>query len=227
MKAIYHTPRSSFELCKDLGFTHVNLTLWTYLNLTEAKDAWDYAHSLGLHAIISESADIVSGPSIVELLRAVHGCPSCIIYMSDEPNRRKILPQIIASASRVYQGLGWKTLCVLSDIGGYGGYENCASFIGFVNYEDLTFWRSLKLWAKIKMFQIKNRSSIIAVPPIKPRFILPHFDWWQKWIKPYGFYWFQFHPQEEIPPWASTSVSKLPEVKIVLKIINNEIEKVK
>ena len=239
IKSIYHSPVTSFALCKQLGFTHVNLPMWTYAKSLDLQNAISSAHKIGLHCIVSDRilddhkptdrSEIVrleneSKNRMVSFLPFFH-CneAKCLVSLWDEANTRKIHPEFVKKFKSDINVRGYKTICVLGWTESYRGYENCADYIGFNYYKDLTLSRKLILWARIKAFQIRNRSPIVAVPAVKPGKIFDQFDFWQKWIKPDGgFYWFQFFPQQESPPWHDKDVSQDADLQIAFKKINTE-----
>ena len=218
IKSIYHSPVSSFSLCKKLGFTHVNIPLWTFANLDASLSAMTSAHELDLHCIVSQS-----DPTKNDLKEVFSKdiCKQCIAYLVDEPNLHGIKPDNVMSLKEWFKERGYQTMIVLSDIRGYFGYENCADWIGFDYYKDLTISRKLKLWARIKVFQIRNKSKIFAVPAVKPGKIVSQWSFWKDWIGVENFYWYQFYPTQERPPWSDKNLTDDEDLQRSFFLLNN------
>lgn len=230
IRSLYHTPESSFGLCKELKFTHANLTLWTYPDSFAAVRAIGKAHDLGLHCIISDRIKDEekehyeeSMRRVVRFLPLVDCKEGCLVSVYDEPNSRRIPLKEVLNFASAANRLMIKTICVLGWTEPYCGYENCADYIGFNYYKDLTLLRKFNLWARIKTFQIRNRSPLVAVPAVKPGKIISQAKFWKEWIGIENFYWYQFHPQQETPPWTTLSVDELPDVMNDLRRLNAEL----
>lgn len=238
VKALYHTPESSLKLLKSLGFTHWNLTLWNYPDLESAVKAHQHGHDEGLHAIVSDQ--IVNEDWIESKKRTMKAifhmrCKAieCIAYLYDEPNVRGIHPSTVNVFNKDARDIGYRTACVLGWTKSYRGYWNCADYIGFNFYKTLTLSRKISLAARIKAFQLTHKTFIWAVPAVKPGIILGQFDFWQKWIKPNGYYWYPYTCDQEgerfpdgtiIPgtQWASKDFSQLSGVQHSFGRINQE-----
>ena len=215
IKGLYHTPLSSLELCKDMGFSHAHLLLENGMG----EEFYAKAHVLGLHCMISEGTE---GKTIIEFLGGRNPCPDCFVTCPDEPNLRKIKPQVVKAISDTFRALGWQTFCALSFIRSYRGYENVASYIGFSQYEDWTTWRWLKMRVRLELFRIKSKAKILAIMPVKPGKLARHYSTWKGLIQTNGYFFYSFTPNHEGPPWASVDVSKLPYVQEILRRINRD-----
>ena len=215
IRGLYHTPLSSLELCKDMGFTHTHLLLENGMG----EEFYAKAHALGLHCLISEGK---VGMTLVQFLAGREPCPECLIAMPDEPNLRNIKPQVVKAISDTFRALGWQTFCALSFIRSYRGYENVASHIGFSQYEDWTTWRRLKMLVRLELFRIKSKAKILAIIPVKPGKLARHYSTWKNLIRTDGYFFYSFTPNQENPPWASVDVSELPYVQEILGRINRD-----
>ena len=215
IRGLYHTPLSSLELCKDMGFTHTHLLLENGMG----EEFYAKAHALGLHCLISEGK---VGMTLVQFLAGREPCPECLIAMPDEPNLRNIKPQVVKAISDTFRALGWQTFCALSFIRSYRGYENVASHIGFSQYEDWTTWRRLKMLVRLELFRIKSKAKILAIMPVKPGKLVGHWRWWVKWIKPDGVMWYSATPTQESPPWSDKDLIDDIDSQHLLKSFNLE-----
>jgi len=212
IRGIYHTSPSHFKLVKELNFSHANLMLWNFPSAAKAVEAYYQAHDLGLHTIIS-------GKFMNEFLEELTmPCSQCLLSTHDEPNLKGTPASTIKNLRIIYNQQGWRTLCVLSWIRSYKGYENCADYIGFDYYKDLNFWRELKLTMRIHWFNRPNggnKSPIVAVPAVKPGKICYQFSFWSTLTD--NFFWYQMHPQQEDPPWHNRGVDQDPALQEELK----------
>ena len=89
------------------------------------------------------------------------------------------------------------------------------------------FIKSFSSQMQLKAFQVFNRSPIVAVPAVKPGKIFEQFDFWQKWIKPDGgFFWYAYTSNQEFDKngiaWTPKDLGGMPEIQIAFKKINNE-----
>jgi len=218
IKSIYHSPHASYGLCKELGFTHVNIPLWTFTNVEQAIISADQARAIGLHCIITPGKDDLS--DLKEFFYKALYCPSCIAYLWDEPNLKGIPAKKIKDQTAWFHDQGILTMTVLSPIRSYWGYEDCVDFMGFDYYKEFNLWRKLKLFAKVKEFKDNSPSQFFAVPAVKPGQIQKQFNFWRKWLGMKSFYWYQFFPTQERPRWHDKDVDADESLQAELKKAN-------
>ena len=234
INAIFHCYKTNFPKAKELGFSHVEISLEQYgWDFDKMIGAFNEAHSLQLHSIVNLK------DMKYEFFNGYTKCPECVLLWDDANlDEKEPISSIKEKLAYLKKETSMKTMITISYIRSFRGFENVADLAApYIYSPHSDIWRRWKHTLKLKCFMRKSKSKLIALCPIglemklvdKKR--IPHvwsndviemwkkFDWWMG-FKPEGWAWYSWSGDG-----GSRNFSNLLERPDLMRVIKEQNEK--